>query len=157
MLCGVYDSCVLEMTMSSAIRIWLRGLSVGYLVLLTILLLVPDPMGVLRPERGLYGLVAWLMPSAHFLAMGALSLLMMAARWPLPSWSLILLLVAYAAGTEGLQGLVPARTSSLADIAQNLAGIAAGLAVWLVAAMVVERRRSTGSRGPAANDVPKPR
>ncbi len=120
-------------------RIALRCLSTGYLVLLTVLLLTPDPMAVFRPERELYGIVSWLMPSAHFLTMALLAWLTLAARWPLPLGWIFGLLVLYAVGTEGLQSLVPTRTPSLADVFQNLIGIATGSAVWVLPALLIRR------------------
>ena len=124
-------------------RIGLRCLSTGYLVLLTVLLLTPDPMAVFRPERELYGIISWLMPSVHFLTMALLAWLTLAARWPLSLGWVVALLILYAVGTEGLQALVPTRTPSLADVFQNLIGIATGSAVWALPALLIRRSMAT--------------
>ncbi len=58
-------------------------------------------------------------------------LLIFAARWPLPLWSAILLVAAYALGTEYLQTFVTSRTPEARDLVQNLAGLGTAVAVWL--------------------------
>lgn len=120
-----------------------RCLAAGYLVLLTFLLLTPNPMAVLRTEREWYGMISWLMPSVHFLTMALLAWLTMAARWPLSLGWILALLSLYALGTEGLQALVPTRTPSWTDVVQNLIGIATGTAIWALPTLISRRSVAT--------------
>lgn len=106
-----------------------------YLVLLTALLLMPDPWGWLlgpapaiqAPDRGV-----------HFGAFLVLAVLGGASRlsWPRPA--LAAALVGYAILTESLQALVETRVVDPIDYLENLLGLAAGSAALGLA------RRLTG-------------
>jgi len=100
---------------------------VAYWLLLTVLLLAPDPLAVLGITR---------VPGSpgrrmeHLLVFALLALLACASR-PRLSWAtLAALLVGYAVLTETLQAFVPTRTVELLDYLENLLGLAAGGGLW---------------------------
>jgi len=103
----------------------IRLLGICYWVLLTVLLLVPDPLAMLGirrlPGNGGVGV--------HFTAFAGLALLVAASRLPRRRWILGLLLT-YAVGVEAAQALVPSRTVEFRDLLENLAGLASGIGVW---------------------------
>jgi hypothetical protein len=107
----------------------IRGACVLYWMLLSFLLLAPDPLAVLGIRR---------LPGppggrgVHFLMFTLLALLVLASRWPIGRRLLVGGLVAFALGTELLQGLVPHRTVEMFDLAENVLGLAAGTSVWLM-------------------------
>ncbi len=104
-----------------------------YAVLLTLLLLHPSPFSLFGASTA-----AKLAPPVghHFLAFSVLGFLVAASRPPLPAWAWTAALVAYAAGTEALQALVPPRTPSLLDFIENILGIACGTTAWLALSWV---------------------
>lgn len=109
----------------------IRTTCVLYWMLLSFLLLAPNPLAVLgirRPPGPGGG------RGAHFLLFTLLALLVLASRWPMGRRLLVggLVLVAFALGTELLQSLVPNRTVEVFDLAENLLGLAAGAGVWLM-------------------------
>ncbi len=105
------------------------GICAMYLSLLSVLLLSPHPAAV-------FGLKS--IPSVpggdatmHLGSFALLTLLIHSMRWPKPiHWSLVVLLLGYAAATESLQALVPPRTVELKDFIANVFGIAAGSVVY---------------------------
>jgi VanZ family protein len=119
----------------------LRLLALLYWLVLTVLLLVPNPAAVLfglRPARSMAGF-----SGIHFFTFLTLALLVSAARFPVRrrvQWSV---LVVYAIVVESLQWFVPHRTVELRDYAQNLAGLSAG-ALLLVAWEGWHNRRVPG-------------
>ena len=69
---------------------------------------------------------------AHLLSFLVLTVLALAARRRVPGWLILSCLLAYAGGTELLQGFLGWRTAEWVDFFQNLAGIGVGAAVyWL--------------------------
>jgi VanZ family protein len=113
-----------------AARILLRILCVGYFILLTFFLWVPDP--TLHREPYLLFVLKWVGEVIHFLTFFAFTPLVFAARWPVPRWLLCFGLVGYGMATEYCQRFFPPRSPHLAHALQNLAGIATGLAaVWV--------------------------
>ncbi len=102
----------------------------AYWVLLSVLLLVPDPWALLGIQR-LPGLPTRQLE--HFIIFTLLTVLVHASRLPIRRGLLIVLLVSYAIGIEALQALVPQRTVELLDFLENLAGLAAGTAIWRLA------------------------
>ena len=100
---------------------------VAYLIFLTVLLLTRDPNKIIGMQATLLDL---LRPFAHLLSFLVLGILAMAARWSAAFWAVLLGLVAYAAGTELLQGLVSQRTPEWVDWFQDVAGIAIGAVVY---------------------------
>jgi hypothetical protein len=129
-----------------------RVACVAYWILLSVLLLAPDPfalLGVTRPPGPPGG------RGVHFLFFTLLALLAHASRWPMRLGVLAGVLVAYAFLTEGLQALIPHRTVELLDLVENLLGLAAGTAIWrLVGDRVTRRRR--GRRHVAGGDGEHP-
>ena len=111
------------MRITAAIRV----VSVAYWLLLTVLLLAPDPLA-------LFGITRVPGPPGgrmeHLLLFGVLAFLVCASRPPLRWGPLAGLLVGYALLTETLQVLVPTRTVELLDYAENLLGLAAGWWLW---------------------------
>jgi len=105
----------------------IRAAFVAYLLLLTVLLLIPDPNAATGIDE-LPGLLKdHLM---HFLALTGLAVLAHAARWPLRTGVTVGLLVVYAVVVESLQSFTPERDVELCDFVENLLGVAAGTAVY---------------------------
>jgi hypothetical protein len=108
----------------------------GYWLLLTVLLLVPNPAGVF----GLHAvpIFPWGKFGIHLTAFIILAALVHATRWPKRiCWSLIVFLVVYGIATESLQMFVPHRTSRVMDGFENMLGIAIGSGIyWLVQRMM---------------------
>ena len=116
----------------SVVRTATRLACCGYWVLLTVLLLVPNPAVVVGlQERPVF---PWGGIGTHFLAFTLLSVLVHSARWPRrPTWSTLVLLVGYGITTEWLQNFVPPRSARFMDGTENVLGVVAGLAVyWIV-------------------------
>lgn len=114
----------------------LRVVCVGYVVFLTLLLLTSEPSRLI----GMHGNLPWalqkIMPAAHAISFLVLTVLALAPRWPLPRWSIVLILVMYGGTTELVQGFVPDRTPDWMDWSQDVGGVAAGAAMcWGGAAM----------------------
>jgi hypothetical protein len=104
-----------------------RLVCAAYWSLLTLLLLVPDPLALLGLER-IPGPKTGI--GVHFGCFTGLALLVSASRFARQKAVLFGLLAAYAVIVELSQGLVPPRTVELRDLAENLLGLAAGAAVW---------------------------
>ncbi len=110
-----------------------------YWLLLTILLLVPDPLallGIFRIPGGASTL------GVHFLVFAVLGVLVSASRLPLRRVLLVGLLIGYAVATELLQSLVPPRDPSPLDLLENLLGVGVGITAWRVARERVFRKRN---------------
>ena len=106
----------------------------AYWILLTVLLLVPHPLGLLGLTKS-----PWPLShdrGVHFALFLALTLLADVCRWAIrPRW-FFGLLVAYAITVELLQAFVPPRTVEVLDLVENLLGIAVGTGVfWLASWM----------------------
>ena len=99
-----------------------------YAVLLTLLLLHPSPFSLFGGSQA-----AKLAPSVgqHFLAFSVLGFFVAASRLPVPFGIGLSALLAYAAGTEMLQALIPPRNPSIRDFVENVLGIACGITAWL--------------------------
>jgi hypothetical protein len=104
----------------------------GYWLLLTTLLLVPNPASIF----GLHAvpIFPWGKFGIHLTAFTILAVLVHGTRWPKRlCWSLIVFLVVYGIATESLQAFVPHRTSRPMDGLENMLGIAIGSGVyWLL-------------------------
>jgi VanZ family protein len=101
------------------------GLAV-YLLLLSFLLLAPEPLkllGFTSPPG------ASSLRMVHFCLFAVLGFLVWASRLPVRPGLVLGLLVAYALVTETLQWFVPTRTVELLDYLENLVGLASGGAV----------------------------
>lgn len=101
---------------------------VAYWAGLTVILLVPDPLGLLglkndpwpfSHDRGI-----------HFLLFLTLALLADASRWAIPPRWFFGLLIGYAIAVELLQAFVPPRKVEALDLIENLLGVAAGTAIY---------------------------
>jgi len=110
----------------------IRVVCLVYCVFLTVLLLVPNPPipPHLPVRRG-----------GHFAALAVLALLVHSSRTPIRGRLMAGLLMAYAIATELLQSLVPNRTVELADLIENLLGLAVGTAIWWLVQTRAGRRR----------------
>jgi VanZ family protein len=117
----------------------MKAISAAYFLALTYLLVVKRPLAFIESDPGLGALSRDLVPVAHLVSFALLAVLTSAARWPIPRWGQWGLLVAYAMGTELVQAFLPWRTAELGDFLQDLAGIAAGLATWRLAAWLLGR------------------
>jgi len=132
------------------LRLALCGL---YWIALTVLLLVPNPAGVLGMRR--ISLFPWGDVGIHFTAFTILTLLVCAVRWPRPmGWPLFVLL-AYAVATESLQAFVPPRTVELKDYAENLLGIAVGTGLYWCLRRITHRTGGAGEE-PASTIIRAP-
>lgn len=104
-----------------------RATCLLYLISLTILLLVPNPLAWLLgvvpdarvPNRGV-----------HFSAFFLLAILSVLSRLPWRASVLAAVLVVYAIVIESLQGLVESRSVEIIDYGENLLGLAIGGVVW---------------------------
>jgi VanZ family protein len=97
----------------------------GYLALLTVLLLAPDPAKIVHVKGAL------LDRGVHFTAFFLLAVFAHTARWPRPPRRMILALALYGCVFEGLQWFFPPRSVEALDLTENLLGVATGsLAYW---------------------------
>jgi len=115
---------------SSVSLVWkFRLACLAYCLLLTTLLLMPNPVALL----GLGALGGLLGGSGvHFAAFFVLGLLVPASRFPLRVVLLASLLLLFAVGAELLQLLNPSRTVDVLDLLGNLIGMAVGVALGLL-------------------------
>ncbi len=100
-----------------------------YWVLLTVLLLVPDPAGLL----GLHVRPAfpWGKFGVHLMFFTVLGFLANAVRWPKrPGWPMLVFLMVYGITTESLQLFVPHRHACVMDAFENILGITLGAAIY---------------------------
>jgi hypothetical protein len=114
----------------------MRIACVAYIVFLSLLLLSPNPATVIGCSDGLPWVLQTLMPYAHLLSFSVFAILMLLARWPMPRWSIALLLAAYGGATEIIQGFIPPRTPEWADWFQDVGGVAMGIVLCSLLAMV---------------------
>jgi hypothetical protein len=101
-------------------------------MLLTVLLLVPDPAALLNLHRA--PTFPWGKFGVHLSFFAVLSVLVCASWWSKRLWwPMIGLLMVYGVVTESLQLLVPHRSARVMDGIENILGITTGIAVyWLV-------------------------
>ncbi len=104
-----------------------RWVGVAYWALLTVVLLLPDP-------RGLLGLGELPGPpnhrSLHFLLFAALAFVSLAGRWPARGLRLAVMCMAYALLTEMAQLGIPGRSFEALDLFENVLGLAVGAWIW---------------------------
>jgi VanZ family protein len=103
---------------------------VAYWILLTVLLLVPNPQVVVGLQR--VPLFPWGDVGIHFTAFIILSVLVHLAVWPKRVRWTVAVLMAYGIATESLQLFVPPRSVELKDYAENILGVLAGAGLYLV-------------------------
>jgi VanZ family protein len=110
------------------VGIWaLRISCAAYWLLLTTLLLVPDPLRLLRMHRVPLDSGS---PLVHFAVFVVLSLATLASQFPIPSFVTLAVLAGYAVLTEYLQSYVPPRTMDSLDFVGNFLGILVGAAIY---------------------------
>jgi VanZ family protein len=119
----------------------------AYWLLLSVLLLAPDPAAVLgflhAPRVPTSGI------GLHFTAFFTLSLLVCAARWPKrPGWLIVTLLVGYGLLIESLQYFVPPRAVELLDYTENTLGVLAGAGIWWLVHRLIRGRRPAPAEPP---------
>ena len=114
------------------VRIVTRFACYGYWLLLTVLLLVPNPAALLGIKA--VPIFPWGKFGIHLGFFTVLGLLVNTTRWPKrPWWPLFVLLVIYGVTTETLQLFVPHRTARVMDAIENILGIALGTGIyWIV-------------------------
>jgi hypothetical protein len=116
-----------------------RAVCCVYWLLLTMLLLVPNPAA----WAGLHAvpILPWGKFGIHLAAFTMLALLVHATRWPKrPWWPLLALLVLYGVTTETLQIFVPHRTARIMDGVENILGVAAGSGIYLLVLWLAQPR-----------------
>lgn len=117
----------------------IRLACVAYWLMLTVLLLVPDPIKLLGLKRAT---VAAMGQGTHFFFFLALAVLVSASRWPIRGGVLAAALVGFAFVTEGLQWFVPRRHVDPIDLIENLAGLLAGVLIWQAFSKMTAKGRS---------------
>jgi VanZ family protein len=126
----------------------------GYLVSLTVLLLVKDPLRLMGMRGEGAAFLDAFMPFAHLLSFFLLTALALIIRWPIPRWIMAILLAMYGGLTEIAQSFLPPRTAEWRDWLQDLAGIAIGAVVcWglaLAAGALAGSGQKPGERVPSA-------
>lgn len=131
----------------------MRFVCIGYLIFLTVLLLVADPLRFVSVHGQTPGVLRMLLPWAHFLSFFVLVGLALTARWPVPRWAIAVFLVLYAGMTEVAQSLMPPRTAEWGDWLQDVIGIAVGASLcWMTAAIADTWTKTTSQ--PGAGDSP---
>jgi len=109
-----------------------------YWLVLTVLLLVPEPQALLAIERSAE---APELRGVHFLVFAGLTFLVHAGRWPIRRGLLVALLLAYAIGIEALQVFIPERTVDPLDFLENALAVAAAAHLWRFMQRSGTRRR----------------
>jgi hypothetical protein len=117
----------------------MRVACLAYIAFLSLLLLSANPARVIGVWGEMPSLLRALMPWAHLMSFSVLAALMLLARWPLPRWSIVLLLGIYGGATEIIQGFIPQRTPEWIDWLQDLGGLAVGVAICSLAALLMVR------------------
>jgi VanZ family protein len=107
-------------------RIIVLLVCLSYATLLTVLLLSPDPAGMMGLKKApLQDL------GIHFSALFLLAFSVHATRWPKPPhWFFTMPLIGYALATEALQAFVPGRSVELFDFIENIIGVLVGSGVF---------------------------
>jgi hypothetical protein len=116
---------------------WLmRFVCIGYAIFLTLLLLTADPARLIGMRGGLPWILRTMLPLAHAISFLTLAVLALMTRWPVPRWTIVVVLAVYGGMTEVTQGFFPPRTPEWKDWFQDLVGIAVGAACcWAVAVL----------------------
>ena len=127
-------------------RIFALLACIGYWILLTLLLLAPDPAALLGLQR--VPSLPWGKFGVHLSFFALLSVLVCAVWWSRRRfWPMVALLVAYGIATESLQLLVPHRTARVRDGIENLLGIAVGACIYWLAQELLQAGRKVGRGG----------
>ena len=136
---------------------WLmRVVCIGYFIFLTSLLLTSDPAQLIGIEGEWPWLLRLLDPAAHLISFSVLAVLALMTRWPMPRWSIVLILAIYGGLTEIGQHFTVTRTPRWTDWLQDLIGIGLGTGCcWGVATLVgkfIAARRNPKPSPPAPSD-----
>jgi VanZ family protein len=121
----------------------MRNICLAYWVLLTIVLLASNPTGWLGVEDASGGLLERYEEWSHLICFTLLSTLVFITPWPVGRGWLALVLVAYSAGTEVLQRLVPSRHAELKDFVQDVSGVALGFILACICRRIWHSRPAT--------------
>jgi VanZ family protein len=119
-----------------------------YWAFLTVLLLTPDPKGLLGLEK------VEQLPSdtlAHLTFFTLLAILVHTSRLPWPRWMIYATLLGYAFAAESLQYFVPPREVELKDFAMNFSGLALGTCLYIGG--VVLWRRLKHKKHPSSSEA----
>jgi VanZ family protein len=117
----------------------MRKLCVVYWLLLTVVLLVRNPLSWLRGHRGAVSAYEFLEPWLHFLSFLGLAVVVYSANWRISRYWLALLLPLYAVGTEIVQSFV-GRHAEWRDLLQDFLGLAVGGAIaWGLRRFVIRK------------------
>ncbi len=109
---------------------------VAYAVLLTMLLLVPQPAEFLRLRK--VPRFPWGDIGIHLTAFTILTLLVHGLRWPTRTrWPIVAALLAYGLVVESLQVFVPPRSVELLDYLENTLGVAVGTGIYWLARRLI--------------------
>jgi len=115
-------------------RLLWKLLCIAYLIALAWLLLSTVPVRIARVAVVDHEWVRTVMSVGHFACFFLLALLVSVSRWGVPRWTIVLGLVACAAGAESLQSQFSGRLAETADSVQNLLGVGCGCVLcWWVA------------------------
>jgi VanZ family protein len=117
----------------------LRCACLAYVACLTLLLFWKNPADLIGYHSGLPSLLRQLMPAAHLVSFSLLAVLALMPRWPLPRWSIVLMLAVYGGMTEVIQGFIPPRTPEWQDWFQDICGLAVGVACCWAAAILLSK------------------
>lgn len=112
---------------------------VGYAVFLTVLLVIDDPARAIGGASRAPHFLHVLMPIAHLFSFSLLAILALAARWRMSRGFVVTLLIIYGGATEIAQWFLPPRMAEWQDLAQDIAGILLGAAVFWVAERLNQR------------------
>ncbi len=106
-----------------------KAIGIGYTVVLGVLLLTDLPFRVAAMWPELLRNREVIAPLVHLVAFSGLGWIMLKSRGTKARWAIAAGLVAAAAGTEILQGLVPHRVADPTDFLWNVGGIALAAAL----------------------------
>ena len=126
---------------------WLmRMICIAYAIFLTMLLLANHPEWLIGIKGEWPWLLQMLHPAAHIISFCVLAVLALTTRWPMPRWSIVLILAIYGGLTEIGQHFTVTRTPRWTDWLRDLIGIALGTAccwgVAMLAGMLAGARRN---------------
>ncbi len=117
---------------------------VAYAVLLTMLLLAPQPAKLLGLRR--IPMFPWGDIGIHFTAFTILTLLVHGLRWPTRTrWPIVAALLAYGVVIESLQVFVPSRSVELLDYLENMLGVAVGTGIYWLARRLIQSSSTSPS------------
>ncbi len=130
----------------------MRGVCLLYLLMLSfVMLFIGNPLKYLGDDPGFVALYEAIEPGLHLGIFAVFAFLVAASRWPLHPVYQASLLVAFAAGTELVQIVLPNRTPRFFCFVQDTGGLVLGAAAW---GFVVLVGRSWRKRSPSRRRKP---